>query len=298
MDAWKAAVEKTQRHHGTRQRYPIDALNQLLVAYGCMGGSSSGVEQGFSKVLKNISPQSSGGSSTSSLEHHLTKLILDKQLRSADELDKMHAEARQVWIQCYGACRQGGPPGSSVNAGVRKAISHAGDEGGDQEPDKKKRLTEIGWLRCRREGVQQAKQSRSSQSIDVDLDGGDDYMTDKHRKEMEFNADKELKKRIAAFKDGTLLQSEITADLEAQATDHDKHQASVDRARLRAEDRVKTMSAGGRPWPREHLHGLNAFLPDDVDSREVRDAMVALGLQRVSSRSEAKVNGRPNPPPR
>ena len=88
FDAWKTAVLRTQASSWGRAHHPVDQLKQVLVAYGCFGGSSSGVEQGFSKVLKNISPQSSS-SGSGMMECFLTKLILDKDCMSDMEVKEM-----------------------------------------------------------------------------------------------------------------------------------------------------------------------------------------------------------------
>ena len=53
---------------------PSDALRTLLLAFSVMGGSSSSVEQAFSKAMKNISPQSCGSVAS---EQILTKINLE-----------------------------------------------------------------------------------------------------------------------------------------------------------------------------------------------------------------------------
>ena len=57
FEAWAHAVKKVKKHHQTRQRHPVDALQIVLFAFATDGGSSSGVEQGFSKTMATISSQ-------------------------------------------------------------------------------------------------------------------------------------------------------------------------------------------------------------------------------------------------
>ena len=295
LAAWKDAIQKSQKHNQTRKRYPIDALNVLLVAYGCMGGSSSGVEQGFSKTLKNISTQSSGHLGCTALEHHVWKLLLDKQLRSQDELAAMLDEARKVWVQCYGFARSG-RQGTNLHAGVKRVIDldseSADNDDDDKEPSpkKKKPMTEVGWLRRRRNQVQHAAQQPDGHVLEDD-DGGGLYMTEKHKKEIEFNEGKELGKRISAFKRGTLLEGEITSDLPAKAAEVAAHQAEVDRKRMAQDDKTQRRVAGGKPWP--HLRGCKAYVQDDAvyNPEILRTAMTSIGLERVANRSEAQAIG-------
>ncbi len=54
-EAWRQALARTQTRSAAT--YPVDALRPVLLEYLTYGGSTSGVEQGFAKILKNISPQ-------------------------------------------------------------------------------------------------------------------------------------------------------------------------------------------------------------------------------------------------
>ena len=181
MEAWKVALEKTQRHHASAKRHPVDQLRQLVACYACLGMSSSGVEQGFSKLNKNICAQSNAGNET---EKRLTKLILDKDFMSAAEVDEAIALARKVWPEHFGESRHGSS--KRIDRGLKKC---KGD--GSHDP-----ASEIGWLRKRRLSVSQAASSRGPRDpIDLDADEGAMAFTTKaHEDEIAFNSENEVKK--------------------------------------------------------------------------------------------------------
>jgi hypothetical protein len=103
--AWATAVLRTQKHSGTKGRHPAEALRRLIWAFSCMGASSSSVEQGFSKAMKNISKQSSSSTSTTQLEFHLTKIIVEKAHTSDAEEKEIIQLARVVWADNFNPAR-------------------------------------------------------------------------------------------------------------------------------------------------------------------------------------------------
>ena len=50
---------RTQSTADSQRRHPADVLKPCLMGYGVLGGSSSGVEQGFSRTLNKTTPQQS-----------------------------------------------------------------------------------------------------------------------------------------------------------------------------------------------------------------------------------------------
>ena len=53
MDAWRLAIQETQKDARTKRLHPTNALHSALMFYGAFGPVTSGVEQNFSQ-LKNI----------------------------------------------------------------------------------------------------------------------------------------------------------------------------------------------------------------------------------------------------
>ncbi len=75
-DAWRQVLARTQSRSSTRLTHPVDALRPVLLEYLTYGGSTSGVEQGFSKLLKNISPQQQ--STNRSSECDIVRIVTSK----------------------------------------------------------------------------------------------------------------------------------------------------------------------------------------------------------------------------
>ena len=192
FDAWKAAIQKTRSRSSTKARRPWDALHKLLLAFGVMGGSSSSVEHAFSKVMKNISPQSWGSVAS---EQILTKIILERDAYAGQE-DELIAEARRVWSDNYGAHRQRIGDAQRIDAGIPRPESAGKRAAG----------TEIGWLRNRRRGVRAAVPNKSEAVVDLetesDADGHNELNT-QQRAEMKFMRDKLARKKSLAFNAGS-----------------------------------------------------------------------------------------------
>ena len=128
FDAWKGAINRTQSKRSVADNHPAGQLKLLIIAFGCMGASSSGVEQGFSKALKNIGPQQASAGAVS--EHHLTKLILDKDTIEKTGVATMLENAQWIWSDSYGEPRTS-PSTARLDTGLKK--NKATESGDDEE---------------------------------------------------------------------------------------------------------------------------------------------------------------------
>ena len=171
FEAWAHAVKKVKKHHQTRQRHPVDALQIVLFAFATDGGSSSGVEQGFSKTMAAISSQQLKASEE--LEEDLTKLVVDYAHIGDKAILRL---AQEVWRDEFGSARKS-PAEPRFDVGCPRA----------KQPG-----SESQWLKRRRDSILAGSVSAASSgasSIDAIV------VSEKHTQEIEFNKQKLLKKR-------------------------------------------------------------------------------------------------------
>ena len=200
LDAWKQAIA----------RFPgsLETLRRTLIAFAAYGASSSGVEQDFSKALRAISPQQWSGSEE--LENDLLKVILDR-----DEKDEQQviANAKEVWAAHYGIPRN--PPTlPRRHKGLPRPRRDAEVTDDVDEPDKKRHLSEVEWLKLRRKNVADA-----AHAADLETPGLLEEMTagiesaesvgpwdTKHTQELRFAEAKLEQKKFEAREQGLLLE--------------------------------------------------------------------------------------------
>mgnify|MGYP006268286637 FL=1 len=142
-----------------------------MFAFATDGGSSSGVEQGFSKTMAAISSQQLKASEE--LEEDLTKLVVDYAHIGDKAILRL---AQEVWRDEFGSARKS-PAEPRFDIGCTRA----------KQPG-----SESQWLKRRRDSILAGSVSAASSgasSIDAIV------VSEKHTQEIEFNKRKPLKKR-------------------------------------------------------------------------------------------------------
>lgn len=92
-DAWRQAYRATQRDSRRQARYPVDALKPALVRYLAWPGSTSRVEQDFSRLKRLLGEQSHPQG-----DHLLRRSVLATTTgQTAKQDDELIARARIIW---------------------------------------------------------------------------------------------------------------------------------------------------------------------------------------------------------
>ena len=114
--SWQRALQKSQA--GRKNQWPVTALLPVLQRFVVCPGSTSGIEQAFSKFKRLMGEQWHG-----SAEAEERRLVL--RLKAADTpqlpLQLLRA-ARRIWVSCFGPARPSGPlrrPSLGVKETVR-----------------------------------------------------------------------------------------------------------------------------------------------------------------------------------
>jgi hypothetical protein len=152
LSAWQASLKRTQGRKLTRQRHPVDALRPVLVGYGGLGVSTSGVEHSFATSRWLLGTTRTYESEEA--EADAIKVVKDR--KPAEEV-KVIEHAQRTWLRLgFGA--------------VRSTSREERIDKNTQKPSQQKHPTEIGFLRERRKsvdaavGMALAKSSASSSS--------------------------------------------------------------------------------------------------------------------------------------
>ncbi len=193
-EAWRLAVRRAQARASLAAAHPIDALKPVLVKYLTYGGSTSGVEQGFAKILRGISPQQL--SANPELEGDIIKVVVDRVPGDNGEEREVVTCARKRWGHPFGDARSS-PALPRLDKGITKKLQES---------------TETGWLRKRRAGVSIAASSTDPQKLQNDIQdpGVVGHRGGSRMKEWRFQEEKLEKKLVRGYDEGTLLPEETT----------------------------------------------------------------------------------------
>lgn len=238
LAAWRVAIATTER---ARSSYTLLALGPVLVRYGAWTVSTSGVEQSFairrwvvSKLKKSVSPQTE--------QDRLT--ITCHTLADPSELTAICEGAQAVWRQLYGR----------PHAFARRIR-------GSNRPCK--RLDVVGtlhestWLKRRRTSTQNVVDAHASSSASCSIEDRFEaarkaslpVWSDRHDKEVTFQAAHRHLRALDATNRGHLLDEEVTPEMAALATARKKHVASLDAGSARAAARLAAEAAPKPPAP-------------------------------------------------
>lgn len=269
-DAWRDALQKTQRH--SKKSHPAGALVPVLQRYLCYTVSTAKVEQSFSKLKRVLGEQCLGGSAT--FEARLVKVVLDRTGTSKDA-DRIH-RARALWADHWSTCRA--PYSERLDKGVARPHRQHGERQ---------------WIRVRRDVVGRAAAGRRAHSMvevkpSTDVECG---LTPSHCDMIEKQRRKGAKRKAIALLEGTLLPEEH-ADARDDAVAETADMIKRAKTRLAAERKQRarcTTHVSG-----DVLHGLPVFLESDAAptgglTPALSKALAALGCPVVLDRTKAKV---------
>ncbi len=172
QDAWRAAVRRTMGTHTCQEKRPSDTLRVVLIKWFTIIPSTSGVEQGFAKMLHTLRSQQRGASEAS--EADTAKVVLDRP-SALSERERVAAKARCVWTKLYGKARAH-PSQPRFDKGVSRQKRSFSET---QQAN-----TEIGWLRMRR-GTVDAAAGQSSLAATAAAPGDAQWL-DGHSQELTF----------------------------------------------------------------------------------------------------------------
>ncbi len=173
----------------------------VLFAFATDGASSSGVEQGFGKTMATISSQQL--SASEGLDEDLTKLVVDYAHIEDKAILRL---AQEVWRDEFGSARKS-PAEPRFDLGCKRGSKQPGSE--------------TQWLQRRRESIIEGAASSGASSLDaLSLDAT--VVSEKQQEEIEFNKQKLLKKKAAAFSSGSLWPNEADDTVKAAVEDSKK----------------------------------------------------------------------------
>ena len=104
--AWQEAVRRTQAVRHSSARWPADALLPILMAFLVCPGSTTGIEQAFSKFTRLTGEHWHGTDDAE--EHRLVLRLWAAETRQAPPVEVFKA-ARRIWVACLGPSRVSGP---------------------------------------------------------------------------------------------------------------------------------------------------------------------------------------------
>ncbi len=279
LEAWRSALETTGARRSSSEAYPSDALRAVLVRYGTSKISSSGVEQAFARGRAILGDSRLCGSE--SYEFDTMKVVLD---RKPHEQDATIALAREIYVFTFGLARSVDPLRTRVAAGA-----------GRQTVDG----TEASWIRERRQSVAAAMPPADTPWLsnpsapDVERGAG---WTEAHEEEMQFNRDKERKRKVEAYRQGELLPEEKDASMAQAAADARGTMAHNFAAKMRKRRRVVAALTGGWP-PKPCLQGQKVYIATSVppDGGELLRAVAGALMTRVVDPCAANILVAPDP---
>ena len=154
--AWQLALQQTQSTNVRRTRFPAEALLSVLARYVVAPGSTSGIEQTFSRFKRVLGEHWQG-----SEQAEERRLVLDLASASFDDpvrLNDIATAARVVWvISGFGVPR----PGATATSRLKMRVSEQRRLAQARVADRKSAAS---WLLHRRQQVSEAVQLTANPS--------------------------------------------------------------------------------------------------------------------------------------
>jgi hypothetical protein len=278
-DAWKQALDRLSEHISTARVHPTGTLRKALVEYLASGGSTSGVEQAFSKSAWTFGSRRM--KAFPETEEVCVKTCLDLPAHNPEEITKL---ARVAWATCFGQ------PRTSTKERVDKGVKRGPRRG---HPDAA--MTEIAFLRKRRREAAEAGTALESKGEGAALrHSGDEAWTEHHDRELAFQTTKEHSRKVQACFENTLLDHEVDDGLREEAKQCRSKLLLRDSKRRKAVQRLLLREKGlTSSEVFQAISGRLAFLvPSAFSVNAVMAAQAALaqrGLRQTASASAADV---------
>jgi hypothetical protein len=241
-------------------------LLPVLIAQRTFIASTSGVEQGFAKALQAVSPQQRH--LRASLERDLIKIVVD---RNAEEEPVVVKNAQMVWRSKHGT-----PRASATSPRCHKGMPQ-------ESPHRTS--TEVGFLQTRRDSVSHALAALS--------DGPDGPrhavdLSQRQATEVEFQKNKLEKRKIEAFEEGTLLNSEMPAEFQDKAAESLAKRQKTDAVATRERARRTMLKKGGVLPDAAWFRGKSVHINVVGAELDIRRAALAKGMCSTTILSEAQ----------
>lgn len=242
-EAWKAVLQKLGQHNVTRKNHPTDVLTEALVQYFAFGGSSSGVEQNFSKAAWNFHCRRR--SALPQTEEMAIKVCLDF---TNHDSTKVITLARKVWAMCFGRPRK--RLKSRVDKGIKRPIqAHSG-----------RPKTESAFLHMRREAAVSAGLNCTAGCLG--LDAVRPHWSEAHDAELLFQERKLHERRVQAYAENSLLVSEEAPELQIAAETCKRKMIDNELARDKKRRRLQDLASAQNVLP--PLAGLCVYYKADM----------------------------------
>eukprot|EP00435_Cladocopium_sp_Y103_P013331 s1331_g3.t1 len=248
LECWQHAINATS-NSAARRRHPISSLSVALANYACMTASDSVIERDFSR-FKHILGEKR-------LQCHVLveNDLLSLAVSDASLDSEIIARAQRVWRDVDGVCSRQRTK-KRFDKGIvklcrgRSAEMIVDDECDDDAEADDRLLSEAMFRRKRRKGVTKGIDAGVAASDLVPADASDAW-TEKHQKELQFNADKQLKRAFEGLKSGTLSVTELPAALIPEAVKYFEKVHSNMVERERAENRLAKRALQKLPSSKE-----------------------------------------------
>ena len=282
-EAWQDVLRKTQtRGKATRDAYPAEALAPVTQRYLAWSVSSSGVEQTFSR----FDHAGLGRTPASTATENLRLRLLTSRHDEAEEKWVVH-RAQELYVRLF-------PGGARTRDTSRKRLDK-----GTKRPRDGKGDSEVGFLRTKRRAVRDAINAEKASKglpgkadaaiVLKDLRGEAAGWTDGHAKELAFLRAKQAKRKVEAFRDGLLLDHEVSADLVKKVAEQDRQDRKNDdknRRDAKRTSRKAAMACRPLPW------GVLSHLMVWVDKEGLRPEQEQAVQQRLQERGMARTQDR------
>ena len=271
VEAWGNSIVRTEKRLATTT-HPSRDLKPVVIEMKTYGVSSSGVEQGFAKALRNFSGQQE--SACPEREMDIIKVCVD--VKPEEEVVVIRG-AQQVWSKYYGTCRSS-PKSARIDNGLTKPRTNNKTQGGITS-------SEAAWLRNRRASVNEAAASGTA----VVRAERPRKLKDVHQKVIDFQRSKERKRMIEHHDAGRLMDHHVD-DMEAFLRDVDEEH---DRKRKRTtarnrEDDARESKVPKINWLRNaNLTGTTVHIDKDLVTVALRQVLAERAMLRVATRAEA-----------
>ena len=263
-DAWKAAIDKTQRRKDVAENHPVDALLPVLVRFLSWKPSSCGLEQDFSRMDKIICKRAKllGIGSKNNLFGLGVAKLTKAQEQEAKEI------AQSLWADHFGLARQGCK--SRIDQGIAKKRPVTTS-------------TEVGFLRKRKRDVEKMARNHVGSVPSLDTVEKEDWMND----EIRFQKQKRQKRMIHAALENQLSPQEakrIKGDVE-------KHlivEAKRDKVRKRQHEKRCAILKDRKPSVIP-FRNKKVFIDKVGNRRQAERASTTLGMKVTANRWDANI---------
>ena len=256
-EAWRQSLARTQKSRTSRELHPITELAPVCARYAAWRKATAFNEHTFAFSKELLIHKRHAHETT---EFVLIKIVRDRKPSEDNEIIGL---AQEYWAQSYGDVRNS-PAEPRADVGRKR---------------KSTQDSEAAFLRKRRKEV-----------LELELNDDDEEVAEKwtagHVKEVEFQDNKILTKKVEAYMDGLLLPEEEDAELREAVAAKQKNMKANAADRDRAERTVREVVGikSGRDFKDEGI-----WIAESVDGVELRARITELGAHVEHDRLKATV---------